>query len=174
MTLSDAASLLHELRERGVDLEIVGNRLRFRPPELVRPEVRERLAACKPAILALLHEEADAGDGEKPSVERCGSCGEPDFVRPRIGGTWRCARCKPYDLPGSEIEWLPRVEEPFVSLDMLLGSGQPTGSSPATACSCCSEANWWRLKPAGPWVCARCHPPLPAPDLIETIGGPAP
>lgn len=52
----------------------------------------------------------DAGDDKLPNIECCGSCGERDFVRPCSGGTWRCARCRPYDLPGNALEWWPRVD----------------------------------------------------------------
>lgn len=166
MTLSDAASLLLELRECGVELEVVGDRLRFRPSEHVTPEVRQRLAAFKPAILALLHEEADAGDGGAPTAERCRSCRECDFVRPRAGGAWRCPRCRPYDLPAEEIEWWPRVQGPFASLDVSsCRAGAEAGTRP---CTCCGSTSLWRLRSGGPWTCSRCHPAEPA-AVIETV-----
>ena len=175
MTLTDAANLLRELRQRGVELEVVGDRLRFRPPEAVLPELRQRIVACKPALLAILHEEAlvaEAGDGGSPSVVRCRFCRERDFVRPRVGGAWRCARCRPYDLPGLEIGWWPKFEASFVSLDVLLGLDRSARTSHTGACSCCRSTLWWRLKPNGPWTCLRCHPPLPPTEEIEkaTIG----
>ncbi len=177
MTLSDAASLLHDLRERGVDLEIVGARLRYRPPEVVTPELRQRLVACKPAILAMLHEEAfvtAAGDGDKPSVERCRLCRELDFVRPRVGGAWRCARCCPYDLPGTEVAWWPRVTmtAPLASWMLDPRPFPPDAPDPRRvprACCCCGGTSLWRLPPHGLWTCSRCHPPLPAPEAIETV-----
>lgn len=169
MTLASAASLLHELRERGVYLEVVGDRLRFRPVDGVPPDLRQQLAAAKPAILDLLHQEAiasDAGDGPIPSAARCSSCLERDFVRPRAGGTWRCARCQPYDLPGAEVEWWPSVQEPAVSLDSIVRVVSGDGAGP---CRCCGSAGRWRRKTGGPWVCSLCHPPLIEGDLIETV-----
>lgn len=50
--MSAARALLGELRDRGVALRVVGDRLRFRPVAAVTTELRERMAACKPELLA--------------------------------------------------------------------------------------------------------------------------
>ena len=169
MTLSDASALLHELHAGGVHIEAVGDRLRFRPPEDVTPEQRQRLGDCKPAILALLHEKAfaaDAGAGAYPSTGSCRSCGQPDFVRPQAGGAWRCARCRPWDLPSTEIEWWPRVRC-VAPLDAMPSDHHM--SADIGPCSCFGSTSRWRLKLTGPWRCSRCHRPLPSPERIETV-----
>jgi len=175
MTLSEAAGLVAEIRALGVAIEVVGEKLRFRPVRSVPTELRQRLRDAKPDVLQFLHEEsfrADAGDGRHPSVARCGSCGESDFTRPRAGGTWRCARCRPYDLPGGDIEWWPRVGDavPFAASDVLGGSDtRDNGPAPMRpSCYCCGSRRFWRLRSGGDWVCPRCHPPLVDPGEIET------
>lgn len=50
-----AAGLLAELRRRGVELRPDGDRLRFRPVTAVPPDLRGRMAACKPELLDLLN-----------------------------------------------------------------------------------------------------------------------
>lgn len=179
VSLQPVLALLVELRERGVELEIVGDRLRYHPVEAVTPELLERLKACKPDLLgfqraieaeaAELARMAEASDWDRPEVERCRVCHELDFVRPRVGGTWRCARCAPYrDLPGLAVEWWPKIglrvpiEEIFVG-----GHVESIGSTPNGPCLCFTWTTWWRLKPAGLWVCSRCHPPIPPEAEIE-------
>ena len=53
-----------------------------------------------------------------------------------------------------------------VELRSDLGA-RPADDSLPRACYCCGGRDLWRLKPAGPWTCGRCHPALPAEDLIE-------
>jgi hypothetical protein len=52
-----AGVLLDALRERGVVVEVAGDRLRYRPRDAVPPELRAQLVAHKPGLLALLAEE---------------------------------------------------------------------------------------------------------------------
>ena len=172
MTLTAAASLLNELRERGVHLEAVGECLRFHPQEAVTSGLRERLTSCKRALFALLREEAliaDGGVGESPCIGRCRSCREGDFVRPRAGGAWRCTRCRPYDLPAAEVEWWPRVESatPFAA---GMFDRRESGPDPsARPCHCCGCENLWRLRPSGTWICSRCHSPTGPASEVEMI-----
>jgi len=175
MTLTDAASLIGELRQGGVELEVVGEKIRVRPTSAVSPELQARLAACKPMLLAILHEEAvrqGAGDGKGPTPDRCAACGQRDFQHPRAGGAWRCARCRPYDLPSSGVEWWPRIEM-AVPLEQVLAHGGPEPSAARAPmktrpCWSCRGRVFWRLKTAGNWICSRCHPPQPPQDEIVT------
>lgn len=178
---SSAIDLLALLRERGVELEVRGDRLRFRPASGVPQELLGRVARLKPELIALLRVDSagpspgasapqsrglasEYGDGERPSVHRCPRCGQPDFVRRHSGGAWRCARCCPYDLPRTEVEWWPRVGS-AVPFDSAAGSGESKN-----ACACCGDARWWHLRKGGPWFCARCHPPSLPPDQVEFAG----
>ncbi len=54
--MSDVHALFAELRGRGISLRAVGNRLRYRPVAAVTPELRERMAACKEELLALMEQ----------------------------------------------------------------------------------------------------------------------
>jgi hypothetical protein len=49
----DPTGLLATLKARGVHLEVVGDRLRWRPREAVTAEEREILTRHKPELLAL-------------------------------------------------------------------------------------------------------------------------
>ena len=49
-----ARALLAELRSRGVELVADGERLQYRPTNVVTPELLDRLRANKPTILKLL------------------------------------------------------------------------------------------------------------------------
>ena len=54
-----AAGLLDELRQRGVAIWSVGDRLRYTPRSAVDADLRERLAAHKPELLAELEREPE-------------------------------------------------------------------------------------------------------------------
>ena len=54
--MSAALAILVELRERGVSLRVVGDRLRYRPSSAVPSELRERMASCKEELLALVEQ----------------------------------------------------------------------------------------------------------------------
>jgi len=173
----EALTLLEKAGRAGLEVTVEGERLVVRGPRRAEPLARQVLARKEEMIVLLApqpatHSGADSGSGDRPVPDRCPACNEGDFVRPHASGAWRCARCRPYDLSGTEVEWWPRVDGPFVSLDVLLGADSPRLG--AASCSCCGERRWWRLRAterysAGPWVCARCHPPLPQPETIEKV-----
>ena len=50
----EARSVFADLRARGVSLRAVGDRLLYRPTAAVSAELRERIVANKPDLLALL------------------------------------------------------------------------------------------------------------------------
>jgi hypothetical protein len=88
-----------------------GDQIVVRGPKRAEALARELLAR-KVEVLAILDAAPGGGlgDGPSPTLERCLSCRERDFVRPRSGGTWCCARCQP--LPsGIVAEWWPVVGE---------------------------------------------------------------
>ena len=49
-----ARALLAELRNRGVEFVVDGDRLQYRPRNLLTPDLLDRLRANKPALLKLL------------------------------------------------------------------------------------------------------------------------
>ncbi len=127
MTLSGAVGLLRELRDRGLDLEVVGDRLRFAPVETVTPEFRQRLIACKAELTAILLASASVGGGtssgvplaswmlsrgvfpqDAPDARRsrrpCYCCGGVCFWRLRGAELWFCSCCHPPAAPAAHIE----------------------------------------------------------------------
>ena len=171
-----AQAFLDELRELGIVVRVVGGRLRYRPVEAVTPEIRERMVRLKPELIALLvaaePEEVpipEYGDGDQPSVDRCPKCGEADFMRPRPRGRWCCARCHPYEgLAAPDVERWPRVQVPFLPLEVLLRLESADGV-PTRPCWSCGGVDFWRLRAGGDGICRRCHPPQPSPGAIEAV-----
>jgi len=169
-----ALPLLMELYDRGIELKVVGDRLRYRPIEAVPPEIRERMARDKPKLIALLGDEGAAvtryGNDSTPSVVQCPLCSERDFARLRTGGAWRCARCAPYGVPGNAIAWWPRIDGPLVPLKEVLGGQlEGLGAALTRTCWCCGHVKFWRLRASGLWVCSRCHPSTCQSGAIDTI-----
>ena len=108
------------------------------------------------------------GDGPRPTVDRCPGCAELDFTRSRAGGTWRCARCFPLS-EGTAAEWWPKVGEQ-VDFTAIFGGAHERDDGPEprnSRCYVCLSEKFWRLKPAGIWICRRCHPPIVAAAEIE-------
>ena len=65
------------------------------------------------------------------------------------------------------------VSVPFTPA-ILEGRRHEAQSAPMDPCWCCGAARSWRLKAtsrrlAGPWMCARCHPPTPPAEMIELV-----
>ena len=100
------AVLMADLKQRGVELAVDGDRLRWRAPEgVVTADVIETLRSHKPEVIAALAERADAPrpqlDAEGLPVAPCPACGGLSFWRwpqsspyhdPRA---WVCLRCTP-------------------------------------------------------------------------------
>jgi ribosomal protein L37AE/L43A len=161
-------TLLDRARRQGLDVFLDGERLVVRGPRRAEALAQQILARKAAAIAGLRSarpverpatDDAGCADGPLPSVARCSSCDEPDFVSPQAGIAWRCARCGPSDPPPTEIDGWPRI-----------GQTAPFEAEPSASCYACGATACWRLKAGGPWVCRRCHPPLVAADLIETVG----
>lgn len=166
MSHSPAHVLLADLRGSGIEVAVEDGQLRFRSSPAVPPELRARMAALKRELIALLNPPEPsmpafaAGDGARPVPDRCQQCREPDFVRPCAGGVWRCARCRPYDLPATEIEWWPRIG--------LTAPLEASSTQASALCYACGATARWRPRSGGPWSCSRCHSVLPAASMIET------
>lgn len=103
-----ATALLGVLRRRGVTLEPVGDRLRFRPREAVTPDLRMALVAHKAELLGLLRESAPArcswsyafpwpnevpglGPRRVQPFSLCAECGTGTWVA--YGGRPLCLAC---------------------------------------------------------------------------------
>ena len=113
-----AARLLSELRRRGVEVKVDGDRLLYRPK--VEPELRERIARCKPDLLALLRSDLTAPEvasSNPDSTERaahdcdrsvpCRCCGSRDFWALAHVHYWVCAGChEPDPRPDGELIWV--------------------------------------------------------------------
>ena len=96
-----ATEILSELARRGVDLEVHGDRLRFRPKEAVTPALLEVLREHKAALLARL-------DGEHSvcawPARRCYRCNGFLFWRSVLGAVV-CAQCHPPAAKSLVGEW---------------------------------------------------------------------
>ena len=55
-------------------------------------------------------------------------------------------------------------------LNRQIDSNESLEDLPLTKCYACKRTLFWRLvEPtySGPWICNKCHPPAPRPELIE-------
>jgi len=90
MTAND---ILSELTRRGVRLEVVGDRIRWRPKEAVPEELVEGLKRLKSEIIAELSRESQSGLGLCPGPTHCGGCYEVSPNKwmhpPRVPEKWR-------------------------------------------------------------------------------------
>ncbi len=67
-----AVEVLEALRARGVTLEAAGDRLRYRPSQLVPPDLRAALVAHKPELLRLLTRARPSPAGLDPQLDGSG------------------------------------------------------------------------------------------------------
>lgn len=108
----DVLTLLDEARRTGLDVTVDGHRLVVRGPRRAE-HLAKQILARKEEVLVVLQEEEripEYGDGDRPSVDRCPLCREPDFTRPLPRGMWCCARCHPYmGYAPSDLEWWPKI-----------------------------------------------------------------
>ena len=111
-----SVTLLQRARLAGLRLLADGDRLVIRGPRSQARLAKELLARKADVLEALpgfeaelLRAAADLGGGKQPASYRCPRCGERDFIRPRSGGTWRCARCHPPVLSFEQVKWWPAV-----------------------------------------------------------------
>jgi hypothetical protein len=66
--------ILSELARRGVHLEVIGDKLRWRPKDAVPDELVEALRGLKGEIIAVLSPEKRCGFGMCPGPSYCGGC----------------------------------------------------------------------------------------------------
>jgi hypothetical protein len=133
--VSSTLALLADLRSRGIELVVAGDRIRYRPKAALTPELARRVLALKPALLDALQHETVAEDGERVA-----------------------------ELVLSPELFKVRTIDDLIDL-------WADDSSPPIRCFTCRGVRWWRLRAGGPWVCPRCHPPLPALGEIEWRDG---
>jgi hypothetical protein len=148
-----AASLLAQLRARGISVHLNGANIALRPFSAVPDHLKAEIKAAKPVLLALLRAEA--------------------VTAPRPGNT-PAAPLTPLAKPPR-----PSVPTPLPPLAAPIPAPrpyrQPSWSDAsdipdaADVCSCCRLSSWWteRHNPRG-WRCATCHPAdhLP-PDAVR-------
>ena len=137
--------LLLDLRAAGLELRVQGEAIRFRPTELMTPELSGWVRALKQDLLRILRDE-----------QRFDS--EPARSALRI--------CEGQVADPRELDRIhPR--RPLVPGEMNLGGAlrhldDLTPTDPATRrCYACGNRRRFHAKdaPADRWVCARCSPP---------------
>lgn len=94
--------LMADLNVAGIQLVVVGNRLRYSPKALLTEELAQRLKDSKPELLQLLAplpcKVMELDDGwpvnsfEPP--EPCAQCDTLELWQTMLGN-WRCERCDP-------------------------------------------------------------------------------
>ena len=125
-----AAALLAQLRRSGIELAVMGGRLRFRPRSAVTPDLATRMARHKRELVALLQAEERRdvpawpdwdsavdltavfnldGRASPPNVP-CWCCSRREWWRLLEAGggkpgPWICARCHPAEPPAHLIEF---------------------------------------------------------------------
>lgn len=109
-----APEVLAELTRRGVEVVAVGDRLRFRPPSAITPDLRAALVEHKADLLRLLS--PDDGeirwrvDAMRPQVPRAGSIpvllARPEASRAPTG---TCLSCGDPLTEGQRIRCVPCV-----------------------------------------------------------------
>ena len=95
-----AKALLEELRGRGVELVMEGERLRYRPTSSVTPELLDRLKENKPSLLKLLEWERHKLDQARRlgCVVRWSRCPTWIELHDPLTGDWhevRASECLP-------------------------------------------------------------------------------
>lgn len=113
--LNSAAELLVEIRQRGIEVESSGDRLRYRPRSAMTRELAERIAAHKQALLALL------GADEPRHSTWAGSVAElvATFPSPVL----RCDLEDLFQETAGSLEYeqnLPRAEAEMQAFGLLL------------------------------------------------------
>ena len=96
MSLDCAVDLLAELHEAGIELQLAGDRLRFRPKNALTARQRERLIENKASLLGLL-ELMGADCVVELNPGPIDTLGPSDFDHGRT-------RCHPPQPPRTEIE----------------------------------------------------------------------
>ena len=110
-----ASEVLAELTRRGVEVAVVGDRLRFRPLEAVTPDLRAALVEHKADLIRLLGTHDDDVSWRVEVMRR--------QLRPSIGIPYLVARRDFVDVPGG-----------------CLSCGDPCGSGRRYRCGPCARA----------------------------------
>ncbi len=92
------ADLVREARERGVELNVDGERLLIRAPAgVLDDELRAALKTHKPAILQILSGPRLDQDGRP--LDQCCACGSPGWWTSDTSPGWHCSHCVPRPEP---------------------------------------------------------------------------
>lgn len=118
--MSAAARIVAECSELGVRIEVRADGLLVKPASVLPPELKARIRAAKPELLALLtaqapKAESDA-DGDTDSHGRplygCWNCGCRDYALDLAGHGWACVQDHPIE---AYREHVARWKAPYPS-----------------------------------------------------------
>ncbi len=111
--MSSADAILGELKSLGVELIVVGDRLRYRPAARVTTQLVHRIQGSKAELLARLSPRPSLAlakpDQTNERLTPCRCCGGRDFWALKHVLYWVCVRCHE-PLPARETLVWHRVE----------------------------------------------------------------
>jgi hypothetical protein len=168
MGLGAADALIARVREAGVELLLEGKQLGYRPAPRLPDELLAELVEQRDAVVASLASDAEYEFEERAAILEfdAGMSRAEAERRAREMVNARSATSGPNPRNHRQGVTAP-PEDPQGS-----HSAGNARSILISRCHHCLTSGWWRLRDAGngrpgPWVCATCHPPMPAEALIE-------
>mgnify|MGYP001226537924 CR=1 FL=1 len=139
--MSAAAALVAELSQLGVKLVVRDGRIYSQPPRRLSPALRERVAAQKGQIVALLTRDERPGP-----TAACYGCRGTEFWALADIGRWICAACHKPDCATERLVWA-RVRPPASPF----GPGHPD-----LECAVCDGSGIEQL-PNARWTICACR-----------------
>lgn len=136
--------VLEALRERGVHVRRVGERLQVRPRDAVSDAEAGVLMRFRSLALAVVHAERPTPSADRSDESSCA------LLLSLLAA-----------FPEAESVEGAFAAEKLVALAPVRSDG--------AECVACAGRRFWRLSPDHDWACATCHPPT-GPDLVEWRG----
>jgi hypothetical protein len=146
------AELLATLHQRGVNLKVEGDRLRYCPRSAVTPELASQMKLHKNELMAAV-QPPEASNGY------CPDCGTSLVETPTFDGFQnlecpscdRCFGCRP-----ESVEIAERFKSRGEPVTFVDEGGEPIGE--VAPCGKCGSIELWKSM-AGTWRCLNCDPP---------------
>jgi hypothetical protein len=181
--MMSAESLIIDLQSKGVRFEIEAEGFRVHAPQgVITAKLREKLAECKPEIVALL-KKTDAALQISHIAGGCPHCKAPllVFTHPADAEVWIQCPTKPELFKALRHEACEWCRDCADKLTVIAGRCaeciQRLMLAPDVPCPVCKGLRFWRHRasseqPAGfAWYCAECREPSGKVVSFELTGG---